>query len=122
MDWEGGQFKSPMAHYISTVLLASLQALNLFWLWNILRVAYRIVFFNVAEDDRSDNDEAEFEEEQRLDALSKSQSQSKSHQESSPKVLLNGHPVNGKAAPSSTTATDLRKQGTTNRKENVRRA
>lgn len=115
MDWEGGQFKSPIAHYISTVLLAALQALNLFWLWNILRVAYRIVFFNVAEDDRSDNDEDELAEEQRLDALSAS----KTNQGSSPKVLLNGHSVNGKVL---TTATDLRKQGTTNRKENLRKA
>lgn len=116
MDWAGGQFKCPLSHYISTALLASLQALNLFWLWNIIRVAYRIVFFNVAEDDRSDNDDAEFAEEQRLDALSKSSP----NKDAGPKVLLNGQPVNGKAT--ATTATDLRKQGTTNRKENVRRA
>lgn len=59
--WETEQYKGPLSHYISTVLLASLQALNLFWLWAILRIAYRFVFHNALADDRSD-DEGEVEE------------------------------------------------------------
>jgi acyl-CoA-dependent ceramide synthase len=97
LDWETEQYKCWISHYISTALLASLQALNLFWLWAIFRIAYRFVFLKVAEDDRSDNDEAEYAEEQRLE--------------------VNGQPMNGKA-----TATDIRTDGVTNRKENRRNA
>lgn len=44
---------------ITTVLLSLLQALNLFWLWNILRIAWRFVFWNDLEDDRSEDEEGE---------------------------------------------------------------
>jgi acyl-CoA-dependent ceramide synthase len=87
--------------------------LNLFWLWAILRIAYRFVFTNVAEDDRSDNDDDEFEEEQRLDALARE----KALKAASPTVLVNGSPVNGKA-----TGTEIRTNGTANRKESRRKA
>ncbi|TVY65708.1 Sphingosine N-acyltransferase-like protein [Lachnellula suecica] len=69
LNWETGQYKCDLSHYISTALLVALQGLNLFWLYYILRIAYRFLFYNVAEDDRSDNDENELAEEQRLDAL-----------------------------------------------------
>lgn len=62
LDWKSGQFKCPLAHYISTALLTSLQSLNLFWLYHIIRIGYRFVFENVAEDDRSENDEKESED------------------------------------------------------------
>jgi len=98
LDWATEQFKSPIAHYISTALLASLQGLNLFWLYYIIRIAYRFVFLNVAEDERSDNDENELAnelaEEQRLDALAAKQAEGKEY-ESGPQVLLNGEPVKG---------------------------
>jgi acyl-CoA-dependent ceramide synthase len=92
-----------------------LQALNIFWLWAIIRIAYRFAFFNVAEDDRSDNDENEYAEEQRLEALAR-QGVDK---DAAPKVLLNGQPVNGKAT---TTTTEIRTNKMTNRKENRRKA
>jgi acyl-CoA-dependent ceramide synthase len=38
LDWAGERFKCPLAHYISTTLLRSLQALNLFWLFLMLRM------------------------------------------------------------------------------------
>lgn len=113
LNWETEQYKCWISHYISTALLASLQALNLFWLWAIFRIAYRYVFFNVAEDDRSDNDEIEYAEEQRLAALAREGVD----KGSSPKVLLNGQPVNGKA-----TSTSIRTDGTTNRKSTRRKA
>lgn len=56
---------------LSTILLGGLQALNLFWLFWILRIAYKFVFMDELSDDRSDDDEVEFAEEQRLDALVK---------------------------------------------------
>jgi acyl-CoA-dependent ceramide synthase len=37
-------------------MLASLQALNLFWLYCLLRSAYRFVVHNIAKDDRSESD------------------------------------------------------------------
>src|SRR4051812_24237374 len=43
IDWEGGQYKCPLAFYITLSLLASLQSLNLFWLFFIVRIAYRFV-------------------------------------------------------------------------------
>lgn len=113
LDWEGGQYKCDLSFYISTGLLASLQALNLFWLWAIFRIAYRFVFLNVAEDDRSDNDEAEYAEEQRLEALAKQEVESVA----APQVLVNGSPMNGEA-----TATAIRTDGVANRKENRRKA
>ena len=61
MDWEAGQFKCPLSNVITTTLLSALQALNLFWLFFIVRIAYRFVVHNVAEDDRSENEETEAE-------------------------------------------------------------
>jgi very-long-chain ceramide synthase len=108
LDWAMGQFKCWISHYISTALLASLQGLNIFWLYYILRIAWRFVFLNIAEDDRSDNDEKELEEEQRLDALA----QQSVDKVSGPNVLVNGAPVNGNGM---ATATETRVNGTTRR-------
>lgn len=87
-DWAAGQYKSPLSHYISTGLLAALQGLNLFWLFYIGRIAYRFIFQSALADERSDNDDNEFEEEMRLDALAKQQN-------GTPSVLLNGEALNG---------------------------
>lgn len=57
LDWAGQQYKCWISQYITLILLSSLQALNLFWLFLILRIAYRLVLYNIAEDDRSDNEE-----------------------------------------------------------------
>jgi len=115
LNWATEQYKCELSHWISTVLLASLQGLNLFWLFYIFRIAYRFVLQNIAEDDRSDNDENELAEEQRLDALARQGIDSVS----GPKVLVNGEPVNGNGK---TTATEIRTNGTTNRKEVRRKA
>lgn len=86
-----------------------MQGLNIFWLYYIFRIAYRFVFLNIVEDDRSDNDENELAKEQKLDALAR-----KSIDKiSGPKVLLNGAPVNGNGM---ATATETRVDGTTNRR------
>jgi very-long-chain ceramide synthase len=62
INWETEQYKGPLSHYISTALLASLQALNIYWLFHIVRVASRFVTTSVVEDDRSDNEDEEKEE------------------------------------------------------------
>lgn len=63
LDWAAEQYKCWISQGISLTLLSALQALNLFWLFFIIRIAYRFVFYNVAKDDRSDADESEAEEE-----------------------------------------------------------
>jgi acyl-CoA-dependent ceramide synthase len=60
LDWEGGQYKCTLSFVITLTLLSALQSLNLFWLFFILRIAYRFVVHNVAKDDRSE-DETETE-------------------------------------------------------------
>lgn len=60
LNWETQQYKCLLSQVITFTLLASLQAVNLFWLFLILRVAKRTVFNNVLADERSDvedNDE-----------------------------------------------------------------
>ncbi|KAM4068150.1 TLC domain-containing protein [Hirsutella rhossiliensis] len=60
VDWELQQYKCWISQYITTALLASLQALNLFWLFYIVRIAWRFVLHRAADDDRSeDEDEPE---------------------------------------------------------------
>ncbi|KAF8425203.1 TLC domain-containing protein [Tirmania nivea] len=44
LDWEAGLFKSPLAQWICFGLLGSLQAVNLFWLYLIYKVARRYVW------------------------------------------------------------------------------
>ncbi|PQE33466.1 Sphingosine N-acyltransferase lac1 protein [Rutstroemia sp. NJR-2017a WRK4] len=111
LNWETEQYKCWISHYISTALLASLQALNLFWLFYILRIAHRFVFLNVAEDDRSDNDENELAEELRLEALAREGVDRKA---AAPQVVVNGM-ATGVGVKVST-------DGVTNRKESVIRA
>jgi acyl-CoA-dependent ceramide synthase len=118
LNWETEQYKCALSHYISLALLASLQSLNLFWLWAIFRIAYRFVFLNIAEDDRSDNDEKELEEEQRLDALAK-EAREAAEKVESPQVLVNGEPLSGKGK---TTGAESRANGTTNRKGNGKKS
>jgi acyl-CoA-dependent ceramide synthase len=107
LNWETEQYKCSLSHYISTALLASLQALNLFWLFLIFSVAYRAVFLETLVDERSDNDEDELAEEQRLDTLARQGVDGVA----GPKVLLNGEPINGKSS-----ATEIRTDGLTNQK------
>ena len=111
LDWETEQYKCNISHYISTALLASLQALNMFWLYYIFKIAFRIVFYNVVEDDRSDNDEDELAEEQ-MDALAHQGSEKAAN----PKMLLNGSPMNGNA-----TGTEIETNAATNRSVNAKK-
>ncbi|TVY15993.1 Sphingosine N-acyltransferase-like protein FUM17 [Lachnellula arida] len=67
LDWEAEQFKSPLSNVIALTLLSALQALNLFWLFCLLRSAYRLVVYRIAKDDRSEVEESELEEMGRKD-------------------------------------------------------
>jgi acyl-CoA-dependent ceramide synthase len=61
LNWEEEQYKCELSHWISLVLLGGLQALNLFWGFLILRVAWRFGVKGELADERSE-DEGEEEE------------------------------------------------------------
>ena len=87
LDWEGGQFKCWISQYITAALLMSLQALNLFWLFYIIRVAYRMLAHNVREDDRSEDEGGENEVNEQLAPLTNGAA---NEQKSSLKKRTNG--------------------------------
>ncbi|KAG6017567.1 hypothetical protein E4U41_004178 [Claviceps citrina] len=57
LDWATEQYKCWISQYFTAGLLASLQALNLFWLFYIVRIAYRFIRDSTANDDRSDDED-----------------------------------------------------------------
>ncbi|ODQ64498.1 longevity assurance proteins LAG1/LAC1 [Nadsonia fulvescens var. elongata DSM 6958] len=59
LNWEAQQYKCWISQYISFCLLGSLQLVNLYWLFLILRIAYRFAIGGVAKDERSDDEEDE---------------------------------------------------------------
>lgn len=59
LNWETQQYKCWISQYITFALLASLQAVNLFWLFLILRILKNYLFNSVKKDERSDNEEEE---------------------------------------------------------------
>lgn len=87
LNWETQQYKCWISQWITFSLLAALQALNIFWLFLILRIAKRYVFASSLADERSE-DEADEEEEE--ESLLKEQ---KAIEPQSPQVLVNGSPV-----------------------------
>lgn len=62
LNWETEQYKCSLSQAITLSLLSSLQALNLFWLFFIVRIAYRFTFSDNVRDDRSEPDETETED------------------------------------------------------------
>ncbi|KAI1351589.1 TLC domain-containing protein [Xylaria sp. FL0043] len=64
LDWKAEQYKCEISNVITFVLLAALQALNLFWLYCLLRNAYRFVVLGVAKDDREEDGDNEVEQQE----------------------------------------------------------
>ncbi|KAG4221387.1 Sphingosine N-acyltransferase-like protein [Phytophthora cactorum] len=64
LNWETEQYKCPLSFVITLVLLSSLQALNLFWFFFIVRIAYRFIVYQEADDDRSEAEESDVEEQE----------------------------------------------------------
>jgi acyl-CoA-dependent ceramide synthase len=91
LNWETEQYKCRLAQGIAFSLLASLQALNLFWLFCIMRIAYRFIAENDLDDDRSEYEESEAEELERKQAANALTEKS----ETTP-LLMNG---NGNGTP-----------------------
>ena len=104
LNWETQQYKCWISQYITFALLASLQAVNLFWLFLILRILANYVFNSVKKDERSDDEDEEEEEETQEKtqaALATGTEQptltarNVTQGNQSPQVLLNGEPVQG---------------------------
>ncbi|KAL7959294.1 TLC domain-containing protein [Trichoderma compactum] len=63
LNWETQQYKCWISNIITFVLLASLQALNLFWLYCLLRSMYKFVVYRIKKDDRSESSGPEDDQE-----------------------------------------------------------
>ncbi|KAF2148248.1 longevity-assurance protein 1 [Myriangium duriaei CBS 260.36] len=64
LNWDTQQYKCWISQYITFALLAVLQAVNLFWMFLILRILYRYAITKVATDDRSDSEEEDEDEQE----------------------------------------------------------
>ncbi|KAJ2894831.1 hypothetical protein MKZ38_007196 [Zalerion maritima] len=62
LNWETEQYKCDLSFFISLGLLSSLQILNMFWFFYIVRIAYRFMVDRTATDDRSETDHSDLEE------------------------------------------------------------
>jgi acyl-CoA-dependent ceramide synthase len=92
LNWETQQYKCWISQYITFGLLASLQAVNLFWLFLILRILANYIFNSVTKDERSDDEESE--EEIEKEAESKATIATGVAKENiAPQVQVNGEPV-----------------------------
>jgi very-long-chain ceramide synthase len=98
LNWETQQYKCWISQYITFSLLACLQAVNLFWLFLILRIAKNYVFADELGDERSDDEEEE-EDETHAPAKkgTKALESAKDDEGSKPVVLINGEPVEGES-------------------------
>lgn len=103
LNWETQQYKCWISQYITFALLASLQAVNLFWLFLILRILANYLFNSVKKDERSDDeDEEEEEEQEKTQAILATGTEQPTltarnvtQENQAPQVLLNGEPVQG---------------------------
>ncbi|KAK2872080.1 hypothetical protein FQN49_002559, partial [Arthroderma sp. PD_2] len=68
LNWEEEQYKGWLSNIITLGLMTALQALNMFWLFCLLRVVYKYLVHKVAKDDRSEVEESELEDEQKVEA------------------------------------------------------
>ncbi|KGQ08688.1 Sphingosine N-acyltransferase lac1 [Beauveria bassiana D1-5] len=96
LNWETQQYKCWISQYITTALLTSLQALNLFWLFYILRIAYRFVRDSNATDDRSDDEEEDSTTTTTTTTTTKPVGE-KQKQNAVPILKINGQKPNGKS-------------------------
>lgn len=65
LNWDTQQYKCWISQYITFALMASLQAINLFWFFLICRIAVRFILYKTADDDRSEYEPSEEETEER---------------------------------------------------------
>jgi acyl-CoA-dependent ceramide synthase len=61
LNWETQQYKCWISQAITFALLASLQCLNLFWLYYLMRSSWKFLAYGEKKDDRSEAEESEME-------------------------------------------------------------
>ncbi|PKY03356.1 longevity-assurance protein 1 [Aspergillus campestris IBT 28561] len=101
LNWETQQYKCWISQYITFALLASLQAVNLFWLYLILRILKNYILSNVTKDERSDDDTEEEEETPAQPPTAHAtgtdaptlRARNAGKENQAPQVLINGEPV-----------------------------
>jgi len=93
LNWETQQYKCWISQYITFSLLALLQAVNLFWLFLILRIAKNYAFNHVAQDERSEDEEDEEDEDTSDPQQAEKRIPDKKANGAQPVVLVNGEPV-----------------------------
>lgn len=110
LNWETQQYKCWISQYITFALLASLQAVNLFWLFLILRILFNYLVNSVKKDERSDDEDEEEEEEEQKEEEEEEETSKATlasgieqpaltarniGKDNAPQVLINGEPVQG---------------------------
>ncbi|KAK9367851.1 TLC domain-containing protein [Lipomyces kononenkoae] len=71
LNWETQQYKCWISQYITFALLFALQAVNVYWLFLIFRIAYRVVSLENAKDERSDDEDEDEPEPEKDDGARK---------------------------------------------------
>ena len=95
LNWETQQYKCWISQYITFALLASLQAVNLFWLFLILRILANYIFNSVTKDERSEDED----EEEEAEATKATATGIESKENQAPQVLINGQPATDEHGP-----------------------
>ncbi|KAK5252707.1 sphingosine N-acyltransferase lag1, partial [Cryomyces antarcticus] len=102
IDWLAEQYKCWISQPVTFALLACLQAVNLFWLALIAKIAWRFVVTKAVDDERSEYEEEEEDEaegeEKNVKALETEREEGEV-KKGAPQVLLNGEPVEVGASP-----------------------
>lgn len=109
LNWDTQQYKCWISQYITFALLASLQAVNLFWLFLILRILKNYLFNSIRKDERSDDEDTEEEEEVEQGQsgratlatgaeVSTVTARNVGKENQTPQVLVNGEPLNEKSS------------------------
>lgn len=89
LNWETQQYKCWISQYITFGLMITLQAVNIFWFFLLLRIAKRIVIDHIEEDPREEG-ESDDENEATEETSMIEQTPEKI---GAPKLLINGAPL-----------------------------
>ncbi|KFY92456.1 hypothetical protein V498_04947 [Pseudogymnoascus sp. VKM F-4517 (FW-2822)] len=104
LNWETQQYKCTLSFVITLGLLVMLQSINIFWLYCLLRSAFRFLVHNIVKDDRSEVEESELEELERKKARQE-RKEAEERNRAAELLLLNGNASANGSAKSAAKAT-----------------
>ena len=99
LNWETQQYKCWLSQLVTFSLLACLQAVNLFWLFLILRIAKNFVLRNPLADERSDDEDDEEYEDVKPQEAQKALENDTGMKTDKPVLLVNGKAAEPEARP-----------------------